>query len=136
VRHERGLRRDFGQYKSALYVQLSTECYNFLRSAFEEYIATHWQGGYTTTLLRLDHKTRKSRRYLTITETKRILGITACGVKKLLANNALKEASRTQSTKGVVLIESDSVWHLQENLKNSLTLAQAQKRLGIQESLF
>lgn len=35
-----------------------------------------------------------------------------------------------KSTKGVVLIESESVWHFQEKLKNSLTLSQTQKRLG------
>lgn len=131
IRHERGLRRDFGQYKSALYVQLSADCYNFLRQAFEEYIATHWQGGYPTALRRLDHKARKNKCYLTVVETKRILKIAVPGIMKLLATNVLTRACETKSIKGVLLIESDGVWHLKEKLKNCLTLNEAKNHLGL-----
>jgi hypothetical protein len=50
----RGLRRDFAAYKSALYKQLAVPELNFMRTAFEEYLVAHWDGGYTAHIKRLN----------------------------------------------------------------------------------
>jgi hypothetical protein len=130
LRHARGLMRDFGQYKSALYVQLSHKCYDFLRDAFEEYIAAHWRGGHTTTLSRLNDNARQKRRFLTVVETKQMLRVTAQSVHKLVAAGRLQAADKSGLPKSVLLIEAESARQFQQKLEGSLSLHQTQRRLG------
>lgn len=131
TRHVRGLRRDFGQYKSALYVQLSSSCYNFLREAFEEYIAVYWDGGYITTLSRLSETARLKKRYLTKIEVKRMLNITPKSVDGLIAAGRLNIAKQNGSAPNIVLIESTSAQQLQEKLKDAFNFKQTGVRLGL-----
>src|SRR6266403_509111 len=126
-RHGRGLRRDFGQYKSALYVQLADPCYDFLREGFEEYIATQWRGGYPTTLSRLSNTAQ--RKYLTVVEAKQILNVTPRSIKKLIAAGKLTQAKKTGAT-GLLLIEAESVINLRDELKVSMCLNQTAHKLG------
>jgi hypothetical protein len=129
LRHARGLRRDFGQYKSALYVQLGESCYDFLRAAFEKYIATHWQGGYTTALSRLGNIAPLNKKYLTVVEAKHILKITSESVRKLLAANKLQRANENQAPSGLVLIEAQSVREFRNELIDSFNLHETGKSL-------
>jgi hypothetical protein len=131
ARHVRGLRRDFGQYKSALYVQLSSSCYSFLREAFEEYIAVYWEGGYTTALSRLNENARLKKRYLTKIEVKRMLNVTPKSVDRLIAAGKLLVAKQGQSVPKIVLIEATSAQQFHEKLKGALNLRQTEKRLGL-----
>jgi hypothetical protein len=131
TRHSHGLRRDFNQYKYALYVRFAADCYRFLRDAFEEYITAHWNGGYTTTLTRLNDEVRQKKKYLSKAEAaRRVLKISVRYIDGLIAAGKLKTVERQQGQRKILLIEADSVWRLKDDLSDPLYLREAAHNLG------
>jgi hypothetical protein len=134
TRHSHGLRRDFNQYKYALYVRFAADCYRFLRDAFEEYIAGHWNGGYMTSLTRLNDEARQKKKYLSKAEAaRRVLKISVRFIDGLIAAGKLQTVERQQGGRKILLVEADSVWRLKDELSHPLYLRQAARKLGTHE---
>jgi hypothetical protein len=92
-RAEYGLRKDFAEYKSALYKQLGAKSLDFMRRAFEEYLTTKWSGGYTAHLKRLNGVGRQDGRYASRREAKELLKIGMVSVDKLISTGRLARGS-------------------------------------------
>jgi hypothetical protein len=127
----RGLRRDFAEYKSALYRQLATPELNFISHAFEEYLTSHWDGGYTTHVKRLNGATPHSSKYVSRREAKELLRVGVISIDKLIAVGKLKAVVKRQDRTRLILIERGSLLTLKHELDQSLYLKQVQRLLGL-----
>jgi hypothetical protein len=127
----RGLRRDFAEYKSSLYKQLLVPELNFMRTAFEEYLLKHWDGGYTTHVKRLDDVARNKGKYVSRREAKDLLMVGVISVDKLIAIGKLKAIVKRQGSTRLILIERSSLLVFKQKLEQSLYLKQVQGLLGL-----
>jgi TniQ len=126
-----GLRKDFAEYKSALYKQLGAKPLDFMRSAFEEYLTTKWNGGYTAHVKRLNGVGRKDGRYASRREAKELLKIGVASVDKLISAGRLKAIVRRQGGSRLILIERQSILAFKRELDHSLYLKQVRGLLGL-----
>ena len=127
----RGLQRDFGEYKSALYKQLASSQLDFLRVAFEEYLIAHWDGGYTSHLKRLNEAARHNGKYVSRREAKELLKVGVKSMDNLIAVGQIEAIVRKQGNARLILIERDSLHMFKRELDQSLYLKQVQALLGI-----
>jgi hypothetical protein len=126
-----GLRKDFAEYKSALYKQLGAKSLDFMRRAFEEYLTTKWGGGYTAHLKRLKGVGHQDVRYASRREAKELLKIGVVSVDKLISAGRLKAIVRHQGRSRLILIERHSLLAFKLELDHSLYLKQVEGRLGL-----
>jgi TniQ len=119
-----GLRKDFAEYKSALYKQLGAKPLDFMRSAFEEYLTTKWNGGYTAHLRRLNGVGRQDGRYASRREAKELLKIGVVSVDKLISAGKLQAIVRRHGGSRLILIERQSLLAFKRELDHSLYLKQ------------
>lgn len=126
-----GLGRDFHEYKSALYYQLAAGQLDFMRDAFEEYLATRWEGGYAAYLKRLNPTLLVRSKYASKNEAKEYLHITGGGVERLIASGKLKAVIRHIGDVRTVLIERDSLEFVKREIGQVLNLKQAATVLGV-----
>lgn len=127
----KGLRRDFGQYKSALYLQLSSVKLNFMRDAFEEYLATNWDGGNASVIVRVNRSSQHRRKYLSRREAKDALRIGVRRIDRLIEIKTLKAIVHQQGASKLILIEAASVVELKLRLEKALGIKQVEMLLGI-----
>lgn len=121
-----GLRKDFAEYKSALYKQLGAKPLDFMRIAFEEYLTTKWNGGYTAHLKRLNGVGRQAGRYASRREAKELLKIGVVSVDKLISAGRLKAIVRRQRGSRLILIERQNLLAFKRELDHSLYLKQVE----------
>jgi hypothetical protein len=126
-----GMCRDFAGYKSALYTQLASNRFNYMRSAFEEYLSSRWDGGYTAHLRRLNDTVRRSGKYVSRREAKKLLKIGVLGVDSLIAAGKLKAVVRCRKVGRLILIEREPLLAFKSELEQSLYLKQVEKFLGV-----
>lgn len=126
-----GVRRDFAGYKSALYTQLASNRFNYMRSAFEEYLSSRWDGGYTAHLRRLSEPVRRSGKYVSRREAKKLLRVGVIGVDSLIAAGKLKAVVRYRKGGRLILIERTPLLAFKSELEQSIYLKQVEKFLGI-----
>ncbi|HWS99692.1 MAG TPA: TniQ family protein [Pyrinomonadaceae bacterium] len=126
-----GLQRDFAQYKSSLYKQLTSPQLSFLRIAFEEYLITRWDGGYTNHLRRFDDAARCNGKYASRREAKKLLKVGVKSIDNLIAAGRLKAVVRRQGNTRLILIERASLLNFKRELEQSLYLKQVQGILGV-----
>lgn len=126
-----GLRKDFAEYKSALYKQLSAPQLDFMRVDFEEYLIKQWDGGYATQVKRLDAVARNNGKYISRREAKDLLKVGVISIDKLIAIGRLKANVRKQGNTRLILIERASVMDFKYELDHSLYLKQVQRLLGL-----
>jgi hypothetical protein len=126
-----GVRRDFAGYKSALYTQLASNRLNYIRNAFEEYLSSRWDGGYTAHLRRLSDTVRRSGKYVSRREAKELLRIGVLGVDSLIAAGKLKAVVRYRKGGRLILIEREPLLAFKRELEQSLYLKQVEKFLGV-----
>jgi hypothetical protein len=132
TRHLSGLSRDFREYKYSLYKQLAAPAFDFMRYAFEEYIATVWDGGYISGMSRLHNRALEGKKYASRNETTKLLGVSRERIDLLLNDGSLKGKIRRQGRSRLLLIELGSIHDLKLTLANRqlLSAKQASKRLG------
>jgi hypothetical protein len=126
-----GLLRDFSEYKSALYQQLISNQLDFIRVAFEEYLANHWAGGYTSQLKRIDRNSRQDCKYASRREAKELLKVGVQSIDQLIAVGKLKAIVRKQSKARLILVERACLLEFKSDLDQSLYLKQVQGLLGL-----
>ena len=127
----RGLRRDFGEYKSALYTQLAAPELDFMRTGFEEYLVKHWYGGYAGQVKRLGDVAHHDRKYVSRREAKDLLKVGVQSIDKFIAVGRIKAIVRVQGNTRLILIERSSVLKYKHELEQSLYLKQVQGLLGL-----
>lgn len=130
-RSQFGLNRDFVQYKSALYYQLASEQLDFMRTAFEEYLLTRWDGGSVSHLRRINQLLRLRSRYVSRKEAKKLLCLTGEGVDRLIAKGKLKAIVRANKGYRIILIDRSSLESFKSEVENYLNLKQVKKMLGV-----
>lgn len=126
-----GLRKDFTEYKSALYKQLGAKPLDFMRRAFEEYLVTKWDGGYTTHLKRLNETGRHDSRYASRREAKELLKISVVSVDNLISAGSLKAIVSRKRRSRLILIDRQSLLAFKRELDHSLYLKQVEGQLGL-----
>jgi len=127
----RGLRKDFAEYKSALYKQLAVPELDFMRVAFEKYLVNHWDGGYAIHVKRLDDVARNNGKYVSRREAKDLLRVGVVSVDKLIVIGQLKAIVQKQGNMRFILIERASVLKFKHELDQSLYMKQVQGLLGL-----
>lgn len=127
----RGVRRDFGEYRSALYTQLAVPKLTFMRTGFEEYLIKHWDGGYAGQIKRLNNVAHHDRKYVSRRETKNLLKVGTQSIDKFIAIGRLKAIVRAQGRTRLILIERAAVLEFKHELDRSLYLKQVQGLLGL-----
>jgi hypothetical protein len=126
-----GLRKDFAEYKSALYKQLAVPELDFMRTAFEEYLVKHWDGGYAAHVKRLNDVARSEGKYISRRESKELLRVGVASIDKLIAIGKLKAIVRKQGNSRLILIERFNLLEFKHELDQSLYLKQVQVLLGL-----
>jgi hypothetical protein len=129
--HGSGLGKDFAGYKSALYTQLATSQLDFMRSAFEEYLSSRWDGGYTAHLKRLSPAARMNGRYASRREAKELLKVGVKKIDSLIAAGKLKAVVRHRKGGRLILIERNALHEFNREIEPSLYLKQVEKILGV-----
>jgi hypothetical protein len=99
----RGLRRDFAEYKSALYKQLAAPELDFMRTAFEEYLIKHWDGGYATHVKRLNGIASNNSKYVSRRGAKDLLKAGVISIDKLIAIGRLKTIVKKQGNTRLIV---------------------------------
>ena len=118
------MRRDFAEYKSALYKQLAAPELDFMRITFEEYLANHWNGGYAAHVKRLNEVMRHNGKYMSRREAKDLLRVGVKSIDKMIAIGRLKAIVQKQANTRLILIERDSLLEFKRELDHSLYLKQ------------
>jgi len=126
-----GINRDFYEYKSALYYQLAASQFDFMREAFEEYLATKWEGGYTAYLKRLSPALLARSKYASKNEAKEFLHITGGGVGRLIALGKLKAVVRQEGNVKSFLIERSSLEFVKHEFGQLLNFKQTMAILDV-----
>jgi hypothetical protein len=124
-----GLRREFSEYKSVLYRQLSSTNLDFMRKAFEDYLAVQWKGGYLNQMRRLAASARRKAKYCSMTEAKKMLQTSY--IYELIEAGKLNAIVEQQRKRKLVLIERASLNDLKLALERALGLMQLCKLLAL-----
>lgn len=131
LRFTSGIDRDFHEYKSALYYQLAARQLDFMRAAFEEYLATRWEGGYAAYLRRLSPALLVRSKYVSRNDAKEFLHIKAEGVDKLIALGKLNAVIRYKGSARTILIERTSLEYVKHEFGQLIYLKQVAAILGL-----
>lgn len=127
----KGLRRDFAQYKSALYLQLSSSKFDFIRAAFENYLISEWVGGNASAISRVNKSSGIERKYLSRREVKETLRISISSIEQLIVSKTLKAVIHRHKKGRLILIEAASVNALWVRLEKALGIKQVETILGL-----
>jgi len=134
-RHFKGLRKDFAEYKYALYRKLNSPGLNFMREGFEEYLSTRWQGGHISGIKRINKTARQNKKYVSFNEAVKYLEVGRDGLKRLIEEGQLKAIVRSSGKTNMTLIECSSVNKLRAQLDQLLSRSQVKAVLGISDEL-
>jgi hypothetical protein len=130
TRYTGGLRKDFGEYKYALYNQFLPVSFDFLRNAFEEYLRTQWSGGYVGSLKRLGDLPYP-KKYLSRVEAQTELKMDFKGIDNLIERGKLKAVVQQQGKSRLILIDAVSVEELKRKFEDQISLKETARVLGI-----
>jgi excisionase family DNA binding protein len=130
-KESRGVNRDFGEFKYALYSHLASGAFDFMREGFEEYLATRWDGGYPSHLGRLRKNPHRVKRFASLREAKEMLSVSSEKIDQLLKMGKLKATIRTGGRARTLLIEVTTIEDLKIERSGLLDKKQASKRLGL-----
>jgi len=137
LRTATGLQRSFGLFYSQLFHgRFSSPEYNFMREAFDGYLAAHWSDGQ----INLKHKNTlpisfAKGKYIAKSEVAREFNIASEHVDVLLEKKFLKGIVKKLDQRSLFLIERASFEDLLERKNNNLTREQAGKMLNVSKTL-
>ena len=128
-----GISRDFGNFYLRLYKNFPRQTFGFLHEAFENYLATQWDGGYLNSKLgRIEMPDDRDRKFLSGVETAKLLKMTEAWVLRSVECGTLKGRLRKMGKRTSVLVDRESAEAYLENLKNSISPKDVAKILGIE----
>ena len=127
-----GIARDFRNFYCRLYKNFPRHTFGFLHEAFENYLATKWDGGYLNSKLRrIEIPEDSDRKFLSGVETAKLLKMTEAWVLRSVECGTLKGRLRKMSKRTSVLVERESAEVYLQNLKNAIFPKDVAKILGI-----
>jgi hypothetical protein len=127
-----GVRNEFGQYKFALYRSLASTDFDFFRKAYEQYLSSHWDGGYiNNNNSRLSKSALEDKKYASRNEAKKMLGVSAESIEKLLNKGILKAVVHCLEKSRLILIEMASIQEFKVKFGQSIFLPRAAELLQI-----
>jgi hypothetical protein len=130
-----GLEREFGGFYLALANSLRRQGAGFLWNAFEEYVATQWDGGFVCAKnTRVQQDRRHSERFVTRAKAARQLGIRPERIDRLVSGGLLKGIHRRQRERNLLLVETDSIEEYRSSRGNQISLKDACARLGLSKT--
>lgn len=128
-----GISKDFGNFYRRLYKNFPRQTFGFLHAAFENYLATQWDGGYLNTKLgRIQMPDDVDRKFLSGVETAKFLKMTEAWVLRSVECGTLKGRLRKMGKRTSVLVERESAEAYLQNLKNSISPKDVAQILGIE----
>jgi hypothetical protein len=129
-----GLRKEFTEYQDTLYEQLSSDRFDFIRIAFEEYLSTRWDGGYVSAIKRLNRQSPR-KRYVSRLVAATQLRTDFLKIDKLINSGKLNAIIYNEGRKRRILIEAESVEKLKRELKEQVGLQEAARLLNVSTKL-
>lgn len=127
-----GIVKDFGNFYRRLYKNFPRQTFGFLHEAFENYLATQWDGGYLNSKLgRIEMPNDSDRKFLSGVETAKLLKMTEAWVLRSVECGTLKGRLRKMGKRTSVLVERESAEAYLQNLENSISTEEVAKILGI-----
>jgi len=126
-----GLHRDFGTFYHGLYFNLAARDFDFMRRAFEDYVAGRWTGGYAATITRRKGVVLKDRRYVTKTEARNRLRVEALYIDRLIEAGRLDAVVRERGKKRMYLIELDGLERLELEFRELLAAEEVAEMLRV-----
>jgi hypothetical protein len=131
TRHIAGVKKDFGQFQSALRGLLKSDVFDFMREGFDEYLTKKWTGGYASSIGRLRTRAYEKKKYVSKQEASKLLGTGTKTTDDLVATGKLKGVITRQGRSRMMLIETLSIDELKAERSNLIDKKQTAKRLGI-----
>lgn len=98
----------FGPIYNDLYISLTDQCYDFIRSEFEKYIVLHWEGPLAMRNRRLSERTLLAHRWLPYNQAARTVGLPENFLRRMRLSGDLDDREFTYScgkTVAVVNVE-------------------------------
>lgn len=132
VASDSGINKYFGNFYMILYKTLSNQRYDFMRSAFERYIETHWRADYRP-LNGYLKKTTVGLKYMSQYETSKYLGCSRSRVKGLIKDGILTGEKQHEGKSTFYLIEKERAVSYRTFNENALTAREASAMLGISD---
>jgi hypothetical protein len=126
-----GLYKDFGTFYYGLYYNLSSDKFDFMRRAFEDYVGRHWDGGYSAVLNRHKDSLLGYRKYISRNEARARLRVNHPYINWLIDKGMLKALVQERGKKRMFLIEAASVKKLEPEFRDLLTAEQAAQALNV-----
>ncbi len=127
-----GIARDFGNFYRRLYKNFPRQTFGFLHEAFENYLATQWDGGYLNSKLgRIEIPDGSDRKFLSGVETAKLLKMTEAWVLRSVECGTLKGRLRKMGKRTSILVERESAEAYLQNLKNAISPKDVATILGI-----
>jgi hypothetical protein len=125
-----GLERDFGRFHYFLHRFLSSSNFDFMRTAYDEYVKISWLGGYSSRS-RFLKGSNLSGRYISKASASSQLGIHGSTIDKLIQNGKLDCIIKENGERPVYLIEASSLEKIKAELPNLIPLYNAASMLGM-----
>ena len=134
-----GIAIDFRTFYRRIYKNFPRQTFGFLHEAFENYLATKWDGGYLNSKLgRIEmsndcdcEASRRHRKFLSGVETAKPLKMTETWVLRSIECGTLKGRLRKMGKRTSVLVEKESAKAYLQNLKNAISPKDVAEILGI-----
>lgn len=123
-----GLTKDFGNYGSALFHQLSSPAFDFLRDTFDEYLSTDWKGGYASSIKRLG---RRDKKYVSRFDAAAKLRMTPEKIDDLITCGKLKGVIQRERKKRRFLVETSSIEQYGRELDDQIGLSEVTRLLKL-----
>jgi hypothetical protein len=123
-----GLGKCFSATRSEIYKKLTSSGFDFLRSAFSQYVTTRWHGKSTS---ETEENFSPEITYLTRTEASQQLEVTTKYINFLVTKKRLKAVVRQSGKARMFLIDADSLAQVKREHDGSLDAKEVAKQLGV-----
>lgn len=130
MENKTGLERDFGQYYKILYRDFLNENFSFLRSAFEYFLAEHWDGGYYNSKIRA-FNSKESKSFMAGTEAADFLNISLDQIRVLIQEGRIDGVIKQMGGRSLILARTSSINSFRKMLNSTISLEEAGRKLGI-----
>lgn len=131
-----GIVSEFGEFYSALHRRFAKRRLGFLQSAFQDYLAKNWNGGYAKPQARWA-KPSGNMAFVARPEVARILGISPQTVDVLLREGELEGETRPMGTsRSFAVVTRRSLNAYQKRRRNIIESEQASQLLGISRGCY
>lgn len=128
------LSKAFSGFYSALYKGFRDAEFDFLRVAFENYVAEHWTGAIGKRNRRLDESVLRAMSWIPANHACRILGVSRRRLNDLIQDGSLRGEKRlTAAHREFIVVKRSGVEKLALTLDDGIALVEASIRLGLKK---